>query len=119
MKEISLFYATGNKSKLHNMIYRLRHYPTKVFCPEDLGIHIEVEESGRTAVENALLKAVEYYRAVNMPTIAGDSGVYIEGIGRDKQPGLFVRRVGEKVLSDEEMVDYYSILAKNMGCPAG
>ena len=75
-----MFYATSNKSKLHNMYYRLKGYPIKVLCPDDLGIHLDVEENGKTAVENALKKAVTYYRAVNMPTIAADSGVYIDGL---------------------------------------
>lgn len=43
MKEITLFYATNNKSKLHNMYYRLKDYPIKVVSPDDLGIHLDIE----------------------------------------------------------------------------
>ncbi len=110
-----LFYATGNKSKLHNMVYRLRDYPIRVLCPDDLGIHIEVEENGKTALENALLKARAYYEAVKMPVIAGDSGVLIEGLPAEKQPGLYVRRVNGKVLTDEEMIAHYTGLAGSAG----
>lgn len=113
MKTIDLFYATENKSKLHNMVYRLREYPIRVLCPTDLGIHLDIEESGATAVENALLKANAYYQAVKIPTIAADSGVRIEGIPEEAQPGLYVRRVNGKVLTDEEMIDHYAALAQN------
>ena len=113
MREITLFYATGNKSKLHNMEYRLRGYPIRVICPEDLGIHVDVEEDGKTAVENALKKAEAYYKVTKLPTVAGDSGVSIEGIRDEEQPGLYVRRVNGKVLTDEEMIEYYAGLAKH------
>lgn len=116
MKDITLFYATNNKSKLHNMYYRLQNYPIKVVCPDDLNIHIEIDENGETATENALIKASEYYKTVNIPTIAGDSGMWIDGIGKNEQPGLFVRRVNGKVLSDDEMIEYYSNLANKANC---
>lgn len=111
MDKIILFYATNNKSKLHNMYYRLQNYPIQVICPADLNIHLEVAENGSTAVENALQKAQAYFNALHIPTIAGDSGVYIDGISKEEQPGLYVRRVNGKVLSDDEMIDYYSCLA--------
>lgn len=38
--------------------------------------------------------------------------MYIDGIPEDKQPGVFVRRVNEKRLNDEEMIDYYTNLVK-------
>lgn len=113
MDKITLFYATNNKSKLHNMYYRLKNYPITVLCPDDLNIHLDIEENGSTATENALQKAQAYYNALNIPTIAGDSGVYIEGICKENQPGLYVRRVGGRVLSDDEMIQHYANLAKN------
>ena len=111
MEKIALFYATNNRSKLHNMYYRLRNYPVHVLCPNDLNIHLDVPENGSTAIENALQKAQAYYDVLHIPTIAGDSGVYIDGISEEHQPGLYVRRVGGKVLSDEEMIEHYSGLA--------
>lgn len=112
MEEITLFYATNNKSKLHNMRYRLKEYPIKVICPDDLGIHLSVDENGETATENALIKAKAYFEVVKMPTVAGDSGVYIEGLKKEEQPGLYVRRVNGKTLTDDEMIEYYAKLAK-------
>ena len=111
MEEITLFYATNNKSKLHNMHYRLRNYPIKVVCPDDLNIHIEIDECGKTAIENAMIKAKAYFSVTNLPTIAGDCGMWIDGVCEEKQPGLYVRRVNGKTLSDEEMIEYYAKLA--------
>lgn len=116
MEEITLFYATNNKSKLHNMVYRLRDHPIKVVCPDDLNLHIDVAENGDTAVENAILKASHYYAVVKMPTIAGDSGMTLSGVSKAEQPGLYVRRVHGKVLSDNEMIDYYASLAEKANC---
>ena len=57
MTEITLFYAANNKNKLHNMYYRLKDYPIKILSPNDVDIHLEIDENGNTAMENALLKA--------------------------------------------------------------
>lgn len=117
MERIILFYATSNKSKLHNMRFRLQEYPIEVLCPDDLNIRIEIEENGTTAVENALHKASEYYKVVQLPTIAGDSGVALTGVAEEEQPGLYVRRVNGKVLTDDEMIDHYASLARKAGKP--
>lgn len=44
-----------------------------------------------------------------------DDNLYIEGIPEDKQPGMYVRRVNNKRLSDDEMIEYYSNLAHVYG----
>ncbi len=117
MKVIKLFYATNNKSKLHNMRFRLQNYPIEVLCPDDLNLHIEVEENGSTSVENAQSKALAYYKEVQLPTIAGDSGVVLTGVAEEDQPGLFVRRVNGKVLTDDEMIDHYAGIARKSDKP--
>ena len=50
-----------------------------------------------------------------MPVFAMDDNLYIEGIPEEKQPGTYVRRVNGKRLTDEEMIEYYSGLAKTYG----
>ena len=115
MKAFKLFYATNNKSKLHNMRFRLQNYPIEVLCPDDLNIHIEVDENGSTAVENALRKASAYFEIVQLPTVAADSGVALTGVAEEDQPGLFVRRVNGRVLTDDEMIEYYAGLSRKSG----
>ena len=41
--------------------------------------------------------------------------MYLEGVPEDKQPGLFVRRVNGKTLSDDEMIEHYLKLVKDYG----
>ena len=44
-----------------------------------------------------------------------DDTLYMEGVPENKQPGLFVRRVNGKSLTDEEAIDYYTNLVKEYG----
>ena len=112
---MQLLYATGNESKICNMRYRLTGYDIEIITPKDLGIHIDVDESGSTPIENARLKAMAYHEKTGLPTLAADSGLYVDDIPADAQPGLFVRRVKGKTLSEEEMIEHYSNLAARYG----
>ena len=94
---------------------RLENIPIEIITPKELGIKVNVIEDGKTTVENAIKKAQAYYEETKIPTIAGDSGLFIDGIPSDKQPGLFVRRVNGKVLSDNEMIEYYTKLIESIG----
>lgn len=112
---MKLLYATGNNSKVHNMHRRLEGLPIEILTPKELGIKVDVVEDGNTAVENAVKKVQAYYDKTKLPTIAGDSGLFIDGIPDDKQPGLFVRRVNGISLSDDEMIEYYTKLIESIG----
>lgn len=102
-----VLYGTTNKSKITNMKCRLIGLPIEIVTLSDLDIKIDVEEDGLTVEENALKKATAYYNATKIPTISGDSSLYIEKFSPDKQPGLFVRRINGKYLDDDQLVDYY------------
>lgn len=101
--------------KIYNMKRRLKGLPIEIVTPKDLNIKVDVVEDGNTAVENALKKAQAYYEETKIPTISGDSGLYIKNIPLEKQPGLFVRRVNGKELSDDEMIEYYASLLNTIG----
>ena len=113
MKEI--LFATGNKSKAKRFTKGLLANDIKVLTLEDVNINIEVEENGTTAIENALIKARAYAKEANLPVFAMDDTLYLENVPEDKQPGMYVRRVNGKRLTDEEMIEYYSNLAKEYG----
>lgn len=110
-----ILFATGNKSKAKRFTKGLLEHDIKVLTLEDININIEVEENGSTAIENALIKARAYAKETSLPVFAMDDTLYIDNIPDDKQPGLFVRRVNGKKLNDEEMIEYYSNLAKEYG----
>nr|MBP3259405.1 non-canonical purine NTP pyrophosphatase [Bacilli bacterium] len=104
-----LLFATGNDYKFNLMKERLSKFEDiELVNPKMLGLNIYVEENGNTAIENAVLKAKAYYDATKLPTIAEDSGLYIDKFSKDEQPGLFVKRVnGREDLSDSEILKYY------------
>ena len=113
MKE--LLFATGNKSKAKRFTKGLLEHDIKVLTLEDIPINIEVEENGNTAIENALIKARAYAKKTNLPVFAKDDTLYFDNVPKDKQPGLFVRRVNGNKLNDEEMIKHYSNLAQEYG----
>mgnify|MGYP002516973076 FL=1 len=113
MKE--LLFATGNASKFDRFSEKLLKKGILLKSLKDININIDVEENGKTAIENAIIKAKVYYEATKMTTVAMDDTMYIDDIPENKQPGVFVRRVNGKRLNDEEMIEYYTNLAKIYG----
>lgn len=80
----------------------------ELISPNSIGIKIDVIEDGKTAEENSIKKAKAYYDATKIPTIAEDTGLYIDEFKEEEQPGLFVKRVnGIEGLYDEEVFNYY------------
>ena len=113
---MKLFYGTGNQSKLRNMRAILAGMPIELVTPADLGIRLPaVEENGATPLENAALKAEAYHAVSGLPSFSLDSGLYLEGVPAELQPGPYVRRVKGMELSDEEFIAYYQQLAHQYG----
>lgn len=119
MQEIKLLYGTGNQAKLSSMQNRLRTLGIELIGLKDLknrGMDIpQVAENGSTPLENARLKAMAYYEAFRMPVFSCDSGLYFDNVPEEIQPGVHVRNVNGKCLSDEEMMQYYIGLVKQYG----
>ena len=83
---------------------------------KDLNLTIpEVIEDGNTPLENASKKALGYYEAFQIPLFSCDSGLYLDGVPQELQPGIHVRTINGKYLTDAEMMDYYSGLAVKYG----
>lgn len=113
---MKLLYGTGNPAKLAAMGRRLKELDIELIGLKDLDCEIpSVPENGKTPLENARQKARAYYQAFHMPVFSCDSGLYFDDVPGDVQPGVHVRTVGGSYLSDEEMLAYYSKLAKQYG----
>jgi len=110
-----LLFATNNESKINIFREKLSKHGIKLLSLKDVNITLELEEDGTSAIENALKKAREGYLKTGLPTIGMDDTLYLENIPESKQPGLFVRRVNGKTLTDEEMIKYYTNLVKEYG----
>lgn len=116
---MKLLFGIGNQAKLSAMRNRLDKLGIELDDLNDLkaeGKEITiVTENGITPLENARLKAFAYYEAFQMPVFSCDSGMYFENVPDEIQPGVHVRNLNGKCLSDEEMVTYYTGLAKKYG----
>jgi len=75
----------------------------------------DVAETGETPLDNARLKAMGYYETLKRPLFACDSGLYIEGLPEEEQPGVNVRMMNSKRLSDDEMTVHYAAIARRLG----
>lgn len=102
-----LFYATNNPGKRFEVAKHLLHHGIKVTTPMDCGIDIEVEETGNSLEENAILKAKAYSDLViDKLILADDTGLEIDALGGE--PGIHVRRWkdGKNPMGDQELIDY-------------
>ena len=117
--KMKLLYGTGNLAKLSAMRNRLEQLDIELIGLNDLRaegkIIPEVIEDGNTPLENARLKAMAYYEVFQIPVFSCDSGLYFDNVPDEVQPGVYVRNVNGKCLSDDEMIDYYSGLVKTYG----
>lgn len=113
---MKLLYGTTNQAKLELMRRAVEPIGIEVIGLSDLGREIPpVDESGNSPLENAELKARTYFEAFHMPVFSCDSGLYFEGLADEEQPGVHVRRIGGRELSDSEMTEYYAELSRKNG----
>ena len=101
MKKI--LFATGNRSKKKRFEKGLMENGIEVISLKDIDLKLEFKENGKTAIENALIKAREGFKKSHIPTIGMDDTLYLENVPEEEQPGLFVRRVNGKTLKDDEI----------------
>ncbi len=113
MKKI--LFATGNETKAKRFSKGLQEKGIEVITLKDINKEIDVEENGKNAIENALIKAKAYSKITDMPVFAMDDNLYLENVPEDKQPGMYVRRGNGKRLNDEEMINHYIGLVKEYG----
>ncbi|MDE7245315.1 MAG: hypothetical protein K2O18_15270 [Oscillospiraceae bacterium] len=113
---MKILYGTTNQAKLESMRRVTEPLSIELLSPQDLDLPLpEIEETGKNPLENAVIKAKAYYRTFSMPVFSCDSGLYFEDLKESLQPGTHIRRVNGAELTDEEMIAYYSSLAKTHG----
>lgn len=87
-----LLLASQNPGKLNEMRQLVEGLPFRVVGPRDIGIHDSPDETGRTFIENATIKARHYARQSGRLTVADDSGLSVDAL--DGAPGLYSSRFG-------------------------
>lgn len=97
--------ATGNAHKLKEIRAILPDF--EILSEKEAGFDGEVEETGATFIENALIKARAVSQATGKPALADDSGLCVEALGG--APGVFSARY-----SGGNDADNRALLLKNM-----
>ena len=90
--------AAHKPGKLREMSDILSKFGIQVVSPADVGITVDVEETGTTFAENAMLKAKAICEASGLPAIADDSGLCVDCLGG--APGVYSARYGGEGLDD-------------------
>ena len=84
--------ATHNPNKIREMGAILGQFGVEVVSPKELGITVDVEETGSTFAENAMLKAKAICELAKLPAIADDSGLCVDALNGG--PGVYSARYG-------------------------
>ena len=106
---MKLVLASKNPHKLKELGDILSELGVEVLLESEAGVDVEVEETGTTFEENALLKARAVCEASGLPAVADDSGLCVDAL--NGAPGVYSARYGGEGLSD---TDRYRLLLENM-----
>ena len=107
--------ATKNKGKIEKYSSILKNLNIDYYTLDDIDLEIDIEENGKDTTENAIIKAKAYYEKLKAPLLVDDSGLIIDKLPQDKQPGPYVRRHNGKILTDEEIIELYSKELETVG----
>jgi XTP/dITP diphosphohydrolase len=110
----TLLLATTNEHKLNEFRTIFQDLPFTLLSLRDLQIDMDVEETGTTFAENALIKAQAYAQAANMLALADDSGLEIDALGG--APGIYSARFAGRETPYEER--FRLILARLQDIPS-
>jgi len=94
--------ASGNAGKLTEFNRLLGEAGIEFIAQAELGVE-DIEETGLTFVENALLKARHAARMTGLPTLADDSGLCVDAL--DGGPGLYSARYAGEPSDAERNID--------------
>lgn len=97
--------ASKNQHKLAEISKIVAQFGMELVLQSELGLDIDVDETGETFEENSMLKARAVMEASGMPAIADDSGLMVDAL--DGAPGVYSARYGgSHDRSDEERYRY-------------
>ena len=101
--------ASKNKHKLGEISKITEKFGFELVLQSQLGVDIDVEETGTTFEENSLLKAEAVMKATGLPALADDSGICVDAL--NGEPGIYSARYG----FDESLDDWgrLELLLKN------
>lgn len=101
--------ATNNPNKLREIRAILGGFFDEALSLADLGIDIDIEETGTTLTENALIKARTIRDLTGLPALADDSGLMVDALGG--APGVYSARYAGEEHDDKKN---NALLLKNL-----
>ncbi|AZV50646.1 XTP/dITP diphosphatase [Bacillus halotolerans] len=101
MKEAIIATHNPGKVKEFKEILEPKGYEVKSLA--EIGFTDEIEETGHTFEENAILKAEAVAKAVNKMVIADDSGLSVDNLGG--RPGVYSARYAGEQKDDQANID--------------
>lgn len=107
-----IFVASKNKNKIREISEILKRFNVRSVY-EELNEEIDIEETGKTFEENAVIKALAFSDKVNGYVLADDSGLCVDYLGGE--PGVYSARYAGDNASDEE--NNLKLLAKLQKVP--
>ena len=110
MPRPKLLVATHNPGKMREYRGLLEHAPYDLVSLDDLGISLDVDETGDTFLENALLKVHAYAAKSGLLTLADDSGLEVDALGGE--PGVHSARYGGEACGSDQ--DRLNLLSTNL-----
>ena len=101
--------ASKNKHKLAEISKITERFGIELVLQSELGVDIDVEETGTTFEENSFQKAEAVMKATGLAALADDSGIAVDALGG--APGVYSARYG----FDESLDDWgrLELLLKN------
>ena len=101
--------ASKNPHKLVEISQITEKFGMELVLESQLGVDIDVEETGSTFEENSFLKAEAVMKATGLPALADDSGICVDALGGE--PGIYSARYG----FDDSLDDFgrLQLLLKN------
>ncbi len=113
MKEIIV--ASTNQGKIREIQAMLEDIGITIHSIKDvLGHNPDIEETGSTFVENAVIKAETVMKMVNKPVLADDSGLVVDAL--DGAPGIYSSRwMGEETsydIKNQKIIDLVNASGK-------
>lgn len=101
--------ASKNKHKLEEISKITEKFDMELVLESELGVDIDVEETGSTFEENSFLKAEAVMKATGLPALADDSGIAVDAL--NGEPGIYSARYGfDESLDDRGRLE---LLLKN------
>ena len=96
--------ASKNQHKLAEISKITEKFGIDLVLQSELGVDIDVEETGTTFEENSLQKAEAVMKATGLPALADDSGIAVDAL--NGEPGVYSARYG----FDESLDDWGRLL---------